>query len=77
MNENPTIVPHSNNEIRKVGMSDYELNSDRYELRPGNTSDAPLCPYGNCFQWIGYDLKEKEYVRFTKSVFKKLINSLP
>ncbi len=61
--------------MRKVDMENYQLNPSRYELRNGNNPDAPLCPYGNKYQWIGYDLQEDEYVRFTKSVFKLLLNA--
>lgn len=59
--------------IRKVNMETYSLQPERYELRSGQEQDAPLCPYGNHYQWIGYDLEQNEYVRFTKSVFKLLI----
>ena len=51
----------------------FNLFPDRYELRKGTQSDAPLCPFGNQFEWIGFDKEEMKYVRFTKSVFKKLI----
>jgi len=59
--------------MRKVNMEEYLLDPNRYELRTGDREDAPLCPYGNQYQWIGFDLKEAEYLRFTKSVFKKLV----
>ena len=62
--------------IRKVTMEDYLLEPDRYELRSGPEEGAPNCPYGNHYQWIGYDLDGKEYVRFTKSVFKKLVKNV-
>ena len=62
--------------IRKVDKATYSLNPSRYELRKGTAEGAPLCPYGNHFEWIGYDLEEKEYVRFTKSVFKELIREM-
>lgn len=48
---------------------------DRYELRSGLAEDAPSCPYGNSYQWIGFDKYTQSYVRFTKSVFKKLIQA--
>lgn len=51
----------------------FNLNPARYELRKGTSEGAPLCPYGKHFEWIGYDLLEKKYVRFTKSVFKRLL----
>ena len=60
-------------DIRKVNMQEYRLDPDRYELRSGHEAGAPLCPYGNHYQWIGYDKITAEYVRFTKSVFKELI----
>lgn len=60
-------------------MEDYLQQPERYELRSGSEPEAPNCPYGNKFQWIGYDKTTGEYIRFTKSVFKKLIqeNELP
>ncbi len=61
--------------IRRVDMATYILDPERYELRSGQEPEAPACPYGNCYQWIGYDRQQKEYIRFTKSVFKRLINS--
>lgn len=59
--------------MKKVTMEMYTLEPRRYELRSGKKDDAPLCPYGNHYKWIGYDLSDKEYVRFTKYVFKKLV----
>ena len=56
-------------------MEEYKLDPKRYQLRKGNEEGAPLCPYGNQYEWIGYDIKSKEYIRFTKSVFKLLINT--
>jgi hypothetical protein len=61
--------------MRKVNMETYLQDPQRYELRRGDTEGAPLCPYGNHFQWIGFDRQEREYVRFTKSVFKLLIRT--
>ena len=62
--------------LRKVNNEMYLQQPERYELRRGNAPDAPLCPYGNHFAWIGYDKEMKKYVRFTKSVFKKLIRTI-
>lgn len=56
--------------LRKVTMQEYRMQPERYEIRSGSEADAPSCPYGNRYQWIGYDLLEQEYVRFTKSVLK-------
>ncbi len=58
-------------------MASYLKNPERYELRNGQVEDAPNCPYGNKFEWIGYDLDSEAYVRFTKSVFKLLIKTIP
>ena len=60
--------------MRRVNMEMYKANPERYSLRPGNSEGAPPCPYGNTYQWIGYDNEVEEYVRFTKSVFKLLVN---
>jgi len=57
-------------------MQEYSLEPNRYELRKGSSEGAPLCPYGNLYQWIGYDTRAQEYVRFTKSVFKRLLKLL-
>ena len=63
--------------MRKINMENYLLNPNIYELRNGTEqTDAPKCPYGNTYQWIGYDVEAKEYVRVTKSVFKLLIKKV-
>ena len=59
--------------MRKVDMATFLADPDRYELRTGDVPGAPSCPYGNQYQWVGYDLEAQEFVRFTKSVFKRLI----
>ena len=62
--------------LRVITSELYHSNPKRYELRKGDSAGAPLCPFGNIYEWIGFDIETKEYVRFTKSVFKKLINSV-
>lgn len=57
-------------------MEEFSNAPDRYELRPGVSEGAPLCPFGNHYEWIGFDKEENIYVRFTKSVFKKLIKKV-
>lgn len=57
-------------------MQAYLRSPQRFELRSGHEDGAPSCPYGNAYQWIGFDLETQTYVRFTKSVFKKLVNQL-
>lgn len=59
--------------MRRVNMEAYGKEPSRYELRSGAETNAPSCPYGNRYQWVGFDLQSEEYVRFTKSVFKLLI----
>ena len=59
-----------------VTSAEFNLMPERYELRNGNLPDAPPCPYGNSYKWIGYDKENRRYVKVTKSVFKKLIGNL-
>ena len=59
--------------MRKVNMEQYLVDDSNFELKSGKVEGAPKCPYGNNFEWIGFDKKDKEFVRFTKSVFKILI----
>lgn len=54
----------------------YDFSPERYQLRKGTEADAPPCPFGNRFKWIGFDTEKGEYVRVTKSVFKRLIKQL-
>ncbi|MFT4535356.1 MAG: hypothetical protein ACJA1A_001933 [Saprospiraceae bacterium] len=54
----------------------FNLRPGRYEIRKGTFPDAPPCPFGHRFKWIGYDMEEMKYVRVTKSVFKRLIADL-
>ena len=54
----------------------FKVNPSRYEIRKGTLPDAPPCPFGHRFKWIGYDKEEMAYVRVTKSVFKRLIADL-
>ena len=58
--------------LDKVDSATFNNDPNRYSLVPGNSKGAPLCPYGNHYQWIGYDTKANKFVRFTKSVFNKL-----
>lgn len=62
--------------LQKVNREQFDDSPDRYELRSGNTDDAPNCPYGNKFKWIGFDKKTNEYVRFTTSFFKELVKEV-
>ena len=59
--------------MKRINAELYIKNPSRYILVPGSTNGAPTCPFGNNYQWIGFDKEEEVYVRFTKSVFKKLI----
>ncbi|MDW3646926.1 MAG: hypothetical protein R8P61_07685 [Bacteroidia bacterium] len=61
--------------MRKISVETYNHAPDQYELRKGSSEGAPLCPYGNSYQWIGFDKNKGEYVRFTKRLFKRLVNA--
>nr|WP_297308267.1 hypothetical protein [uncultured Flavobacterium sp.] len=61
--------------MEKINAVIFQNQPNRYILISGNSKDAPSCPYGNKYQWIGFDLQEKKYIRFTKSVFKKLVQN--
>lgn len=58
--------------IRVVNAASYETDKERYELRT-HDPNAPLCPYGNKREFIGFDKHENSYVRFTKSVLLKFL----
>ena len=62
--------------MNKVTAEIYQLHPDRYILVSGQEEGAPTCPYENVQQWDGYDTLTKEYIRFTKSVYKKLVEEL-
>lgn len=59
--------------LTRVDSKTFNENPKRYELVSGNTKGAPTCPYGNQYEWVGFDKIDKKFVRFTKSIFKKLI----
>jgi hypothetical protein len=46
-----------------------EFDPDRYILRVG-FDDFPSCPFGHTFKALGYDLKERVYVRLASSILK-------
>ncbi|MBX9733766.1 MAG: hypothetical protein K2X37_06870 [Chitinophagaceae bacterium] len=57
----------------KVTAAMYQENPGRYILVSGHQDGAPTCSFGNVQQWVGYDNQEKKFIRFTKSVFKQLV----
>lgn len=59
--------------LKRIDSESYNKNPQRYALISGATKGAPLCPYGNHYKWIGFDNDKNEFIRFTKSVFKKLV----
>ena len=59
-----------------INAKDYNADPDRYELRRGNAENAPSCPFGNQYEWIGFDKLKMRYIRVTKSVFKKLTQQM-
>ena len=56
-----------------INSEQYHQDPLRYELRNGNVEGAPLCPFGNQYNWIGFDKKTNSYIRLTKSVFKVIM----
>jgi len=61
----------------RVDASTYASEPGRYVLVDGHSAGAPSCPFGNIQDLVGYDTKDKVYVRFTKSVYKRLRELLP
>ena len=59
--------------MEKVTAEMYQQDPDRYTLVSGHEEGAPTCPYGNMQKWVGYDRAEEKFIRFTKSVFKQLV----
>lgn len=59
--------------MEKVTAAMYQQDTNRYTLVSGHQQGAPTCSFGNIQEWVGYDKKEEKYVRFTKSVFKTLV----
>ncbi|WP_134088531.1 hypothetical protein [Olivibacter sp. XZL3] len=57
----------------KITAAIYEQNPERYTVVSGHTQGAPTCAYGNVQQWVGYDNKIQTYVRFSKSLYKRLV----
>lgn len=61
--------------VRVIDSRQFDQNPNNFELRV-NDINAPLCPFGNQRKFIGFDKQRNEYIRFTKSVLKKLISLL-
>lgn len=59
--------------IRVIDRRQFDQNPDNFELRV-NDANAPLCRFGNRRKLIGFDKQRNEYIRFTKSVLKRLIS---
>ncbi|NUY81462.1 hypothetical protein HUK80_11185 [Flavobacterium sp. MAH-1] len=60
-------------QTKKVDSGIFDADPTRFTLVEGSTPGAPLCPYGNHFSLVGYDNQEKKFVRYTKSVYKRLV----
>ena len=61
----------------RVDASSYASEPGRYILVDGHSAGAPSCTFGNVQEVVGYDIKDKVYVRYTKSVYKRLKQLLP
>ena len=58
--------------LRVVDAESYRMDESRYELRV-NDLEAPLCPYGNKRVYIGFDRNKNNYIRFTKTLLRKIL----
>lgn len=63
-------------QIEKVDAAAFDAEPDRFTLVNGNKEDAPLCPFGNHFTLVGFDKDQQQYVRYTKSVYKRIKSRL-
>ncbi len=61
--------------LRVVDAKEIEQNPNRYKLKV-DPPNPPLCPFGNPQKYVGYDNQTGEYVRLTKSVFKRFFRQL-
>jgi len=59
--------------IRIIDKRQFDQNPDDFELRV-NDVNAPLCQFGNRRKLIGFDKQRNEYIRFTKSVLKRILS---
>lgn len=55
--------------MNKIFKETFNENPERFELRYG-FPDFPLCPFGNSFKMLGYDLQNKEYVWLVTSIIR-------
>lgn len=60
----------------RVNAASYDAQPTRYILVDGHSAGAPGCPFGNVQELVGYDTKDRVYVRFTKSVYRRLRNQI-
>jgi len=58
--------------LRVVDVEFYQMDESRYDLRV-NDPEAHLCPYGNKRVYIGFDRYKNNYIRFTKTILRKLL----
>lgn len=61
--------------LRVVDANEVDQFPNRYELKV-DPPNPPLCPFGNPQKYVGYDNQTGEYVRLTKSVFKRFFRQL-
>lgn len=59
--------------IRVIDKRQFDQNPNNFELRV-NDANAPLCRFGNRRKFIGFDKQRNEYIRFTKSVLKRILS---
>lgn len=62
--------------IKKVNAEAFDAEPERFILVDGHHEGAPMCSYGNQLPLVGVDIMTKEYVKYTKSVYKRIKEKL-
>lgn len=60
--------------MKKVNLKTYFATPERFELRKvSEQNDIPKGLVTKTSKWVGFDLEENSYAKFSKTVFTKLI----
>jgi hypothetical protein len=59
-------------QIKKVDAEMFDAAPGRFILVGGHQEGAPTCPFGNQLPLVGLDTISREYVRYTRSVYKRI-----
>jgi hypothetical protein len=68
-----TKLLHKKFGLDVIDSETYHKDENRYEIRSGSELSAPSCPFENKYKLIGFDKYSRKYVRFSKSVYRKLL----